>query len=229
MDNRFKQGDIVQHFKREMLSAAERSTRKYMYGIVGEAIHTETREVVMVYRPLYGDGGLYVRPLEMFLSEVDHDKYPDIRQKYRFEKVRTIPLQLIYEAVEMASFEGVQYLDVERQEIVSIPEDYSIYDERELEELEDKIDAGYGTRFFRLPEQHDIHDYRIMEDFICSLESDDMRADLGNLTHGRGAFRRFRDGIIRYGIEQEWYAFRDEAYMQIARDWCEDNGISYTE
>ena len=87
MENRFKPGDIVQHFKREMLSEEERAGNMYLYEIIGVALHSETREEMMVYKPLYGDGGMYVRPLEMFLSEVDHEKYPDVKQKYRFEKV----------------------------------------------------------------------------------------------------------------------------------------------
>lgn len=45
----------------------------------------ESGEAVVVYRKLYGDGGLWVRPLAMFLTEVDHEKYPDCKQQYRFE------------------------------------------------------------------------------------------------------------------------------------------------
>ena len=79
----FQTGDIVRHFKRETVDPA---SDRYLYMIVGVAKHSETGEEMMVYSPLYDDGGLFARPLDMFLSEVDHEKYPEIRQKYRFEK-----------------------------------------------------------------------------------------------------------------------------------------------
>lgn len=85
MERKFGPGDIVCHFKRETVDPA---SSVYLYKIIGEAEHTETGEMMMIYQALYGDMRLYARPLAMFMGETDHEKYPDIKQKYRFEKVK---------------------------------------------------------------------------------------------------------------------------------------------
>ena len=55
------------------------------YLVVDVANHSETKEKYIVYRRLYCDYSLWIRPLDMFLSEVDHKKYPNVEQNYRFE------------------------------------------------------------------------------------------------------------------------------------------------
>ena len=78
-------GDIVQHFKREWVSS---ETSEYLYKVLAFAQHTETGEKLVVYQGMYPPFKICARPYDMFMSEVDREKYPKIRQKYRFEKIK---------------------------------------------------------------------------------------------------------------------------------------------
>lgn len=61
---------------------------RYVYGGMAAATHSETGEKYVVYQAMYGQGETYIRPYVMFVSKVDHAKYPRIEQKYRLELVR---------------------------------------------------------------------------------------------------------------------------------------------
>ena len=73
--NHPRSGEIWKHFKGKL------------YEILAVVSHTETKELYVCYRALYGEFGYYVRPLNMFLSEVDREKYPEVEQVWRFERV----------------------------------------------------------------------------------------------------------------------------------------------
>ena len=81
MSRQIQTGGVYRHFK------------GFTAKIITVATHTETGESLVVYEcngkavNSNHEDGIYARPLEMFLSEVDHEKYPDVEQKYRFELI----------------------------------------------------------------------------------------------------------------------------------------------
>lgn len=119
----FCDGCTVKHFKRETANIIENPTA-YLYEIITmDAYHSETNERLVIYKSLYKNddiekGHICARPYDMFMSEVDHGKYPDIKQKYRFEVVeesRILNTRLHVRYTENGKVNGVRDIDYQEQ------------------------------------------------------------------------------------------------------------------
>jgi predicted thioesterase len=92
---------------------------------------------------------------------------------------------------------------------------------------EDGRDLDEEEGWLRLPSQRDADEYEMMTDFVDAVMNSNKREQLEIALSGKGAFRRFKDAVIRAGIANSWYAFRDQRYLEFARDWCEEEEIPY--
>lgn len=106
-----------------------------LYQIRCLARDSETREMMVVYQAMYDTFEIYVRPLSMFMEEVDHDKYPEVKQKYRFELMQDIDKPV--DAYEVPSEEQpVNLYEAKSQEREAEPEEQINIDPLVLEFLD---------------------------------------------------------------------------------------------
>lgn len=150
--------------------------------------------------------------------------------------MKKIKLSALADAFE-ETFDGwEQYLNTETGDITSVPEDVRFSEEPEIwEEIISMIEEG--EQFVRLPNQYEINEYRIMEDFAGFAEngmkyvSDEQAQEIGQKLYralqGRGAFRRFKDTLNYYGVVDEYYAYRHTYYIELAKEWCRDHEIEF--
>lgn len=163
-----------------------------------------------------------------------------------------VSLRDLVDELQMLPNEGTAYLNQVTGRIITITdEDVAMVEmdrefEEDLEDLNDEIGGeslDLETQYFqevkqilagdadylKLPSRYDIHEYEIMERFCLSVPNGKVSDVLLRKIRGSGAFRRFKDTIYQYGIEDDWFKYRDEAYKEIAMAWLENKGIAYAD
>jgi hypothetical protein len=151
-----------------------------------------------------------------------------------------VKLKDIIEEMEIQSIESRSFLNFKTGEIVLVTsDDFRVAEEpEEIDDLPDwqrenimiaiDVDENFEN-YIELPTKHDINEYEIVGDF-CQTVSDQQKQDtLLRAIKGKGAFRRFKDKVTEFQIEDQWYSYRDERLKQIAIEWCQDNNVRYTE
>lgn len=135
-------GGFYRHFKDKL------------YQVKGTAIHSETKEKMVIYQGLYGSYEMYVRPYDMFLSEVDHIKYPDVVQKYRFELINI----KTGKSLEADYEENNQNMESEKSE-----------ESEESEESEKSEESEQDSKLIRFL---DAYDYKEKLDILTSMRGE---------------------------------------------------------
>lgn len=77
--------------------------------------------------------------------------------------------------------------------------------------------------------RNDLNEYEIMEEFIVGLKDQNIREELYEAIQGRGAFRRFKDGIIEHGVDKQWYKYKENKINELVIEWCKEHEIEIQE
>lgn len=87
MDNRMKVQEEISNIKSRMVGSRYRHFKGGIYIVTDIAVHSETEGPMVIYKTFDQPNLVWCRPLDMFLSKVDHEKYPDVQQIMRFERI----------------------------------------------------------------------------------------------------------------------------------------------
>jgi len=185
-----------------------------------ERIHDEQNDI-FYYIAGYTSGGA---PYGVTWEEMGLQPYETPNDEIQKMEVSMKKLNLSEVAgeLDMVSSDTRVFYNTETGEFDFYNDGYMVLEEDDAEKFED-------AAWIALPDQHEIREYDIMEDFAERVTDPHKSEMLSIALEGRGAFRRFKDTLSRVNLEDDWYAFKHKAFMRIAREWCERNGIEYTD
>ena len=133
-------------------------------------------------------------------------------------------LSLIVEAMDRANPEEEYFLNMENGKVFVLGDCGCFYigDNQKVDD-----DILYTGDIIALPGRYEINEYKMINEFINTVKDEKIQNQLLIVIHGNGAFRRFKDTCINFGIINDWYKFRDNAYYELAKEWCLWNNIEY--
>ena len=145
----------------------------------------------------------------------------------------------LIDALEEQSDSLSAYLDRDTGEVVLIsdeslslgeadPEEIASLPDWQKEEAELAMQIQTTDRYLALPDQFDVNEWEIMHEFCQEVKPGNIRATLLGAIRGNHAFRRFKDQVATHNMWDQWNRFRRNAFEEIVRDWCEENGINLT-
>ncbi|MGM0877430.1 MAG: UPF0158 family protein [Bacillota bacterium] len=151
-----------------------------------------------------------------------------------------VKLKDIVEEMEIQFEESRSLLNIKTGEIVLVTSDdlRAAEDEKSIDHLPDWQQENIMLandvvenfeNHIELPTKYEVNEYEIMEDFCLKVSDRRKQDSLLRAIKGKGAFRRFKDKVIDFEIEDQWYSYRDERFKQIAIEWCQNNNVNYIE
>src|SRR4051812_1832366 len=149
-----------------------------------------------------------------------------------------IKLRYIIEEMEIQLEESRSLLNITTGEIVLVTSEdlRAVEDEKPFEHLPEweqenrmiAIDVVENfENYIELPTKYEVNEYEIVENFCLTVIDQRKRESLLRAIKGKGTFGRFKDKIIDFEIENQWYSYRDECFKQIAIEWCQENKINF--
>lgn len=137
-----------------------------------------------------------------------------------------IKLSLIVEGMDRANPNEIYYLNEKLGRVWVSTESGNFYIDN-VEKIND--DSMVEDDSISLPSQYEINEYKIIKNFINTINDEQIRSQLFIVIKGNGAFRRFKDSCINYNIIDKWYEFRNQCYYELAKEWCVWNNIEYSD
>ena len=158
--------------------------------------------------------------------------------------MKKVEIQKIVDELQMRFIDTTVYYNKITGEILNVQDDdfriveeddfensIENYPEWQREHLKEVYDLLYNDidNYIALPNNFDIKDSDIMEEFIETISDSNKKYQLGNCMWQKGMYRKFKDKLIDIGLENEYYKFYDEKLKKIAIEWCKENNLEYEE